>query len=135
MFRRMLIAPFQDRTYALALRHPRGWNHVSRDVKRMSATDRLTGRWGGLEASHDYNYVTPQLLYDRLNSRSVPAGGVAMRRRIALLTALVGMMALGGGTFAAAPAGAVQPERQVFTDSGSFFVEDCGGGVLLTEDF
>ena len=50
--------------------------------------------------------------------------------RLLALLAFASILAL-----AASPAAAVEPQRQVFTISGSFDVDDCGGGVLLTESF
>ena len=60
---------------------------------------------------------------------------VSMRgpRRFGRLLALLAFVSILG--LVASPASARKPQREVFPNSGSFLLEDCGGGVLLTETF
>lgn len=54
-------------------------------------------------------------------------------RRFGRLLALLAFVSILG--LVASPASAREPQREVFLNSGSFLLEDCGGGVLLTETF
>jgi hypothetical protein len=54
-------------------------------------------------------------------------------RRFGRLLALLAFVSL--LTLVASPASARAPQRDVVRTSGEFLVEDCGGGVTLTETF
>jgi hypothetical protein len=54
-------------------------------------------------------------------------------RRFGRLLALLAFVSILG--LVASPASARQPQREVIRQAGSFLVDDCGGGVLLTETF
>jgi hypothetical protein len=54
-------------------------------------------------------------------------------RRIGRLLALLAFASI--LTLIASPASARPPQRTVVRESGSFIVEDCGGGVVLTDTF
>lgn len=54
-------------------------------------------------------------------------------RRFGRLLALLAFVSI--LTLAASPVGAVPPEREIFRESATIVLADCGGGVVLTESY